>query len=113
MDTNPRLTIAYARTTRSEINQIWDYNEKKYGRQHAAAYIEFLQDGIDALATTYADDRAVEGFPHLQGITLKRSPRAHGHVVIYRVDQAAQLIRILHVYHTRQDIQGRLKREGQ
>jgi len=113
MDSNNRLAIAYARATRSEFDQIWEYNERKYGCEHAAAYIEYLQDGIESLATKYADGRKVEGFPHIQGLTLRRSSRGHGHVVIYRVDHEAKTVRILHVYHSRQDIYGRLAREGQ
>ena len=100
MDANPRLTIVFAPSTRSEFDQIWDYNEKEYGREHAADYLDFLLDGIETLATKHAEGRSVEGFPQLQGLTIRRSARGHGHGVVYRVDQAAQQVRILHVYHT-------------
>jgi hypothetical protein len=29
--------------------------------------------------------------------------------VIFKVDEVQQLVKVLHVYHTRMDIQGRLK----
>ena len=105
------MTIIYAPTTRGDLNNIWEYNNKTYGRDHAAAYIDFLQDGIDSLATSPDQGRTVENFPDLKSLMLKRSQRGEGHVVIYRVDQAKQVIRILHIYHTSQDIQGRLTKE--
>ena len=107
----PRLTLIYAPATRAEFNKIWKYHEKKYNKEHAAEYIDFLPDGIDALTTDPHRGMPVDNFPQLRALTLKRSPRGDGHIAIYRVDQGKQAIRVLHVYHTAQDIQGRLRRK--
>ncbi|MGV3616600.1 MAG: hypothetical protein ACO1SV_14825 [Fimbriimonas sp.] len=44
-------------------------------------------------------------------MSFKRNPRGHGHTVIYRLDVEAATIRILHIFHTAQDIPGRLRTE--
>jgi plasmid stabilization system protein ParE len=107
------LTVIYAPSARIELNEIWDYNERTYNSEHAAAYVDFLLDRIDALAINYAKGRTVEEFPGLQAMTLKRSSRGYAHIVIYRVDLDAQVVRILHIYHTAQDVAGRLRQEFQ
>ena len=42
---------------------------------------------------------------------LRKSKKGHGHSIIFKVDQAQQLVKVLRVYHTRMDIESRLKRE--
>ena len=46
----PRLKVIYAASARAELDQIWDYNERTYSREHASDYLDFIQRGIEALA---------------------------------------------------------------
>jgi len=108
----PSLIIVFAASARIELDEIWAWNKEKYNAKHAVDYLDFLLEGIGQLATKHGEGKLVDGFPQLKALTLKRSPRGHGHVIIYRVEEAVQRIRILHVYHTRQDIRGRLEMEG-
>lgn len=102
------MTIVYAASARAELDEMWAWNVEKHGTALAAEYLDWLQGNIDRLVTGHPDGKPVEGFPHLKRLTVRRSSRGQGHVVIFRMDEIAQRIRILHVYHTSQDIQGRL-----
>ena len=44
----------------------------------------------------------------LRHVVAKKRNCAHGHIIIYEIDEAAKAVNILHLFHTRQDYQGRL-----
>lgn len=105
------MKVIRAAAVARELSAIWRYNARTYNPQHANDYEDSLVRDIDALEYEPTLGRPLEGHPGLRSLTLKRSLQGHGHIVIYRVDEAAQTIRVLHVYHTAQDWQGRLRRE--
>jgi plasmid stabilization system protein ParE len=105
------LPVVYAAAARNELDEIWDWNEKTYGRRHAANYIEFLDTQIESLGTEHLKGRSVGTRPDLRYLSIKLRQRGHGHVVVYSVDQ--QAVNILHVFHTAQDWQNRLTDEIQ
>ena len=107
----PDLAVSYTRQARAELDGIWEWNAKKYDRHHATEYVLFLERCINGLAQDYPKGKPVNGFPDLHAITFKRRSGGDGHVVIYEPDEANGTVNILHVYHTKQDIQGRLERE--
>lgn len=108
----PSLTVVLSPAANDDLWEIWGDNVQQYKNAgHADAYLEFLRTGINRLATEYEDGKPIEGFPEFQYITLKRSRRGHGHYVIFKVDRAQQLVKVLRIYHTRMDVQGRLTAE--
>jgi plasmid stabilization system protein ParE len=111
MAEDPPLTVIVSPTASSELWEIWQYNAERYNFHHAEGYEAFVMAGINALATTYAEGKGVEGFPNLRSLTLKRRRRGDGHVVIYEVDATERTVNVHHVYHTKNDIQGRLEGE--
>ena len=112
MAPNPTpLTVVLTPAATGELAAIWVYNAERYGRTHADQYEAFLADGIDGLSTEHENGTPVEGHPGLRRTTFKPRRRGHGHIVVYRVDHAAQTVRVFHIYHTAQDIEGRLKKE--
>jgi len=86
----PSLTVKLSPGASAELRAIYAYNADHRRSAQADKYEDFLLDGIDKLATNYMAGRPIRGFPDLWGITLRPRSGGHGHVVIYRVDQAAQ-----------------------
>ncbi|RYZ72199.1 MAG: type II toxin-antitoxin system RelE/ParE family toxin [Proteobacteria bacterium] len=105
------LTVVVAPAAQADLFGIWNDNAERYSVDHADDYIEFLQAGIDALATEHGDGKPLEDFDEFKFVTRKKKPKGHGHYLIFRVDEAAQIVRVLRVYHTSMDIIGRLKSE--
>jgi plasmid stabilization system protein ParE len=104
------LIVSISPDANDDLWEIWGDNLEEYKSvDHADNYLAFLRTGINQLAATYDDGQELEGFPEFRCVTLRKSKKGHGHYVIYKVDQAQQLIKVLHVYHTRMDIYGRLK----
>lgn len=108
----PPLEITLSPAARVELRRIYVYNAENRSPGQADRYEDYLLAGIGRLSSRYGDGKPVDDFPGVQAITLRRNSRGHGHVIVYRVDPAGQVIRILHIYHTRQDIPGRMRREG-
>jgi plasmid stabilization system protein ParE len=91
-----------------ELVRIWQYNANDRSERQADAWNAFLRAKIDSLATGYAEGRPIDNAPELRHVFAKKRNRAHGHIIIYGIDEAAKAVNILHVFHTRQDYQGRL-----
>jgi plasmid stabilization system protein ParE len=107
----PTLTVIVSPTAVQELWEIWQYNAHRYSFDHAQEYEAFLAAGIGNLATTYREGRDVEGFPELKSVTLKRSRKGDGHIVIYEIDETEQTVAVLHIFHTKMDVEGRLESE--
>jgi len=108
---SPKLTVVITAAADRELTSIWDYNAEYRSLRQADAWDSFLRTKIAGLATGYADGRPIEDFSNLRRILVKRRSQANGHYVIYEVDQASQVVNILHIYHSSMDVEGRLKRE--
>jgi plasmid stabilization system protein ParE len=107
----PTLTVILSPTAANELWDIWQYNAHRYGFDHAQNYEAFLKTGIGDLATTCHEGRDVAGFPELKSITLKRSRKGDGHIVIYEIDETEQTVGVLHIFHTKMDVEARLESE--
>ncbi len=103
------LPVAYAPLALQDLDVVWDWNEKTYGRDHAARYVDFLRRHIDALGENHPRGRAVDSRPDLRYIRISRRRRGHGHVAVYRVD--ANAVNVLYIFHTAQDWQAKLAEE--
>lgn len=104
-----RLKVLVSPKARNELLAISEYNRENYGDMRAQSYEAFLISGIKKLATTYLKGRPVEDFAELRSVTLKRRTRGDGHIVIYEIMPAE--VNILHLFHTKMDVQGRLGSE--
>lgn len=104
------LPVVYAPLALQDLDEVWDWNEKTYGRDHAARYVEFLERQIDALGENHSRGRIVESRPELRYIRIKQRIRGHGHIAVYLVDTDA--VNILHIFHTAQDWQAKLVRNS-
>ena len=78
-----RLPVVYAAAARQELDQIWDWIEKTYGRQHATDYVQFLIRQIDGLAARPERGRVPSGGPILRYLPFRLKQRGHGHVMVY------------------------------
>lgn len=105
------MQIRISTNAELDLAQIRDTTDKTHGAKQANAYIEFLSNGIDELATEYASGRTVEDYPELQRISLKWKRSKYSHIVVYEVDEEAETIDIHHVYHSSMDIASRLDKE--
>jgi plasmid stabilization system protein ParE len=103
------LPVVYAAAALKELDEIWDWNEKTYSRDHAAKYISFLEQHIDSLGTRHQKGRVVSNSPELRYIQIRLRNRGHGHVAVYTADDHA--VNILHIFHTAQDWQTKLSGE--
>ncbi len=103
------LPVVYAPLALQDLDVVWDWNEKTYGPDHAARYVDFLERHIDALGENHPRGRVVESRPELRYMRISRRKRGHGHIVVYRVD--ADAVNVLYVFHTAQDWQAKLAEE--
>ena len=51
---------------------------------------------------------SVEELPPLRKLLIQKRNKVDGHIVIYEPDLVAGTVNVHHVYHTKQDISGRL-----
>jgi len=109
MDTTaPALTVIYSVTANKEIQGIWKQNAKLYGSaEHATDYVNFLYEHMERLTTSYEAGREVESNEKLRYIVMKRSNRGMGHIAVYRITKSA--VRVVHVFHTSQDWEKKVK----
>lgn len=96
-----RLTVRFSGDSLKTLDSIWDWNAQAYGPDHADAYISFLRQTVERLAISYAAGRPVPHRRDLRYIIIRRKPKGHGHLVVYRVAQNG--IDVLDFFHTAQD----------
>jgi len=108
MDTEkrPTLTVVYAAKALKELDEIWDWNDKHYGSDHADQYIEFLERHINALGTDRRRGKQLGFRPELSYILIRRKSKGHGHIAVYSVDE--KQVNVFHVFHSAQDWQNKL-----
>jgi len=97
---NPALKVNLSFEAQDELLNIWQYNARRDGTTRADRYDDFLRKGIDKLATNHKFAKVVEVMPELRYVTLKRRSKGDGHVIVFSVGSA---IDVLHVFHTKQD----------
>ena len=107
MARSPRkLTVIISGAAHASLDEIWLWNAKKYGRDHAKDYIEFLDAETAKLSTEYESGKPVSSIPGVQYIVIKRSRRGHGHIAVYEV--VGEEIHVIDYLHTAQDWERKL-----
>jgi plasmid stabilization system protein ParE len=100
------LSIKFTWNARLELDEIWEWNERRYGREHASRYFQFLRSQIDVLSSDHQRGKVLPANPDLRYLVIRRKPRGYGHIAVYEIRE--RTIMILHVFHTSQDWQRRL-----
>lgn len=101
-----KLPIQYSRKAIIEIDKIWSWNEKTYDSIHASSYVRFLLREAERLCRKKDAGQPVEGFQDWRHLFVRQSKKGHGYIIVFR--KTAQLIEILHFFHSAQDWQQRL-----
>lgn len=104
------MIVDYTPEALVDLDVIWDWNARTYGKVHADGYIEFLRRETDHLDTEYARGRTVPTVSTLRYRMIQKKKNGHGHVVIYEVNGDV-LVRILRYFHTAQNWQTKLAEE--
>ena len=104
------LPVTYAPAALQELDAIWDWNEKSYGRTHAAGYLDYVERQLARLGRWHGQGAIVSVRPDLRYIIIRRKAKGHGHVVVYRVSEIE--VSVLHVFHTAQDWQSKVTHES-
>lgn len=103
------LKIVYSVTALGDLDGIWDWNAKTHGLDHAASYVEFLEQQINTLGSNSQKGHVVSNRPDLRYLLIRRRNRGHGHLAVYSVGDDA--INVLHIFHTAQDWHNKLMEE--
>jgi plasmid stabilization system protein ParE len=103
----PGMIVDYTPEALANLDEIWDWNAKRYGRVHADSYIEFLRKRTDRLSTDYASGKLVPTNPKLCYRVIQKRKRRHGHIVVYEVNDD-DIVRVLRYFHIAQDWQNKL-----
>lgn len=104
-----RLTVVITPVAQRDLNQIWNYNCDTYDADHATNYIAFLTKETAKLRTEYLKGKPAPNHPRFRYRVIRKG-RGHGYVAIYKILETT--VEVLHFYHTAQDWQGKLARDG-
>ena len=102
------MRVAFSLTASLELLEIYRYNAKIRGVVQAGRYEDFLVQAIQSLATDYAKGVRMRDLPDLRRKTFKPRPRGDGHVAVYEVDEADEIVTIVHIFHTKMDVATRI-----
>jgi plasmid stabilization system protein ParE len=102
------LTVEFTVDAWETLEEIWRWNARKWGFDHAAAYVQFLRDEAQKLSTEYPLGRVVRTRPEFRFRTLRSSSQGHAHVILFRV--RGDVVLVLDFYHTAEDWQKKLPR---
>jgi plasmid stabilization system protein ParE len=103
------LSVSLSPAALLALDEIWDWNARHYGVNHADQYIAFLLAETTKLATTYFKGKPVPSMPRLSYIVIRRRRNGHGHLAVYELID--DVIQVLHFYHSAQDWQTKLAKE--
>ncbi len=104
----PHLTVSLSRAVENELDEIYRYSIGKHGQKTADRYIALLEEKIYGLATEHHRGKTVGANPGLRYLVIKKRSSGDGHLAVYRVDEAAVTVRVLFVFHTKQDWENKL-----
>lgn len=93
--------IEFAHDARMELDEIWNWNKRRYDEEHANQYTRFLRSEIDLLSTDPHRGKHLSGSSVLRHLVIRRKHRGNGHIAIYEIRE--KTVYILHVFHTSQD----------
>lgn len=87
----------------ADLNQIWNYSARHWGREQADRYIFRIRDACEALADGRRQGRAIDDIRPGYGKLAVAS-----HFLFYRITDAG-LIDVIRILHQRMDVASRLQ----
>jgi len=108
----PSLKVVYSHNAEADLRSIWRYNAEHRSIAQADSYESFPLKEIQALSAKYDKGKRFVELPDLSYITCKWKQGGDGHYVVYEFDVDSHTVIILHVFHTKMDVVGRLSDEG-
>lgn len=106
-----RLNVCLSPEAILDIDQITSWNVANNGFEQAVKYREFLITSISQLEESYNGCRKVARRPDLKFIVLRWSPKGHGHIVVFVVDEQSEKINVARIYHTSQNWESYVRRD--
>jgi len=100
--------VEYSPSSLADLDEIWDWNAKQYGTDHANAYLEHLRAETRKLARSGIPGRSIHEDANLRYSLIRRGRRGYGHVVVFRVD--GEIFYVYRILHTSQDWQREVTR---
>jgi len=98
------MTVRLTHLADLDLNEIWIYNAKRYGVEHADKYQEFLTDEIEKLAAYPERGKVVTSHPYLRSILIQWRAGGHAHTAYYETStDAIHIVRVLHTAMNAQD----------
>lgn len=104
-----KLTVTLSTAAHRSIDQIWQWNAEQYGRDHAQAYVDFLDKETAKLSTEYERGRPLSAVLGVQYLVIKRRTRGYGHILVYEV--VGEVVHVIDYFHTAQDWERKLTGE--
>jgi plasmid stabilization system protein ParE len=107
----PLLTVIVAPEAEDELDEIYRYNISERGLTVASRYVTFLKTRIASLALDYDEGQTVQNQTDLRYLVLKQRMRRwkDGHIAVYNINEKIATVEVLHIFHTKQDWESRLK----
>lgn len=104
----PPFIVVIHPEAQEELDEIWVRNVRERGFAHAEAYDANLKKFIEDLSTDFWQGKEVEAGLGLWRMIFRKRSGGHGHVVVYWINKDTENILVVHIYHSRMDILGRL-----
>jgi plasmid stabilization system protein ParE len=104
---NKKITVVVSREARKDLDEIYLYNVEQRGLVAADRYLSKLTRAIEELGSRKRG-RPVDLRPDLSYFVCRKRPKTDGHVVVFLLDEEGRFVRVLHVFHTKQDWQNKL-----
>jgi plasmid stabilization system protein ParE len=105
-----KLKVSLSPAALLDLDEIWDWNARHYGVEHATTYIAFLLTETNKLNTAYFRGKVVASLPRLSYAVIRRRTKGHGHLAVYEL--FGEVIQVLRFFHTSQDWQNKLDEES-
>jgi plasmid stabilization system protein ParE len=102
------VRVVVSPQARADLDDIWRWNAKDKGVDHADSYLAYLSEQISSLDKKHASGKKIDS-RNLRYLLVQRRAGGHGHIVIYSL--ISNEIIVFHVFHTAQNWQMELSDE--
>ena len=101
------MKILYSSEGLEELEQILEWNSRRYSVDHAKSYIDWLKQQIELVELDLDITLPVPERENYRMLLMRRPSATDGHIAI--LEFRDQRIIVLHIFHTKQDWQNSIK----
>jgi plasmid stabilization system protein ParE len=101
------LTVSISAPAQKDLANIWKWNAKEKSVVAADRYLAFLESRIYRIFDFQTSARPVPTKPEYKYLVLRRRPKSHGHIVIFKTEGIN--FAVIRVFHTAQNWQTELE----